>query len=211
MLFRSTFVSINDLILEEIEKKRIEKVKLLSGNLQIVSYHIYGLLENLLDWSRIQRNSIEYNPKPVKLDRLIEESVQLVSDGAKRKGINLTINTIENLEIVTDPNMVQTILRNLASNAIKYTHEGGTVKVSAKLKGDLVLICVEDTGIGMSPEIIDGLFKLNGSSNRLGTDHEPSTGLGLILCNEFIEKMGGEINIESEPGKGSKFSVSLPI
>lgn len=206
-----TFVSINDLILEEIEKKRIEKVKLLSDNLQIVSYHIYGLLENLLDWSRIQRNSIHYNPKPVRLDWLIEESVQLVGDGAKRKGINLTINTIENLEIVTDPNMVQTILRNLVSNAIKYTHEGGTVKVSAKLKGDLVSICVEDTGIGMSPEIIDGLFKLNGSSNRLGTDHEPSTGLGLILCKEFIEKMGGEINIESETGKGSKFSVSLPL
>jgi len=206
-----TFVSINDLILEEIEKKRIEKVKLLSGNLQIVSYHIYGLLENLLDWSRIQRNSIQFNPKPVRLNRLIEESVQLVSDGAKRKGINLTINTIENLEIVTDPNMVQTILRNLASNAIKYTSEGGTVTVSAKLKDDKALICVEDTGIGMSPEIIDGLFKLNGSSNRLGTDQEPSTGLGLILCKEFVEKMGGEINIESETGKGSKFSVTLPL
>lgn len=206
-----TFVSINDLILEEIEKKRIEKVKLLSGNLQIVSYHIYGLLENLLDWSRVQRNSIQYNPKPVRLNRLIEESVQLVSDGAKRKGINLTINTIENLEIVTDPNMVQTILRNLASNAIKYTSEGGTVTVSAKLKDDKALICVEDTGIGMSPEIIDGLFKLNGSSNRLGTDQEPSTGLGLILCKEFVEKMGGEINIESEVGKGSKFSVTLPL
>jgi len=206
-----TFVSINDLILEEIEKKRIEKVKLLSGNLQIVSYHIYGLLENLLDWSRVQRNSIQYNPRPVRLNRLIEESVQLVSDGAKRKGINLTINTIENLEIVTDPNMVQTILRNLASNAIKYTSEGGTVTVSAKLKDDKALICVEDTGIGMSPEIIDGLFKLNGSSNRLGTDQEPSTGLGLILCKEFVEKMGGEINIESEVGKGSKFSVTLPL
>jgi len=206
-----TFVSINDLILEEIEKKRIEKVKLLSGNLQIVSYHIYGLLENLLDWSRVQRNSIQYNPKPVRLNRLIEESVQLVSDGAKRKGINLTINTIENLEIVTDPNMVQTILRNLASNAIKYTSEGGTVTVSAKLKDDKALICVEDTGIGMSPEIIDGLFKLNGSSNRLGTDQEPSTGLGLILCKEFVEKMGGEINIESEVGNGSKFSVTLPL
>ncbi len=206
-----TFVSINDIILEEIEKKRIDKVKLLSGNLQIVSYHIYGLLENLLDWSRVQRNSIQYNPKSVRLNRLIEESVQLVGDGAKRKGINLTINTIENLEIVTDPNMVQTILRNLASNAIKYTSEGGTVTVSAKLKDDKALICVEDTGIGMSPEIIDGLFKLNGSSNRLGTDQEPSTGLGLILCKEFVEKMGGEINIESEVGKGSKFAVSLPL
>ena len=107
--------------------------------------------------------------------------------------------------------MVQTILRNLASNAIKYTSEGGTVTVSAKLKDDKALICVEDTGIGMSPEIIDGLFKLNGSSNRLGTDQEPSTGLGLILCKEFVEKMGGEINIESEVGKGSKFAVSLPL
>lgn len=206
-----TFVSIADLILEELKRKRIDKVKLLSSNLQITATHLFGLLENLLDWSRIQRNAITYSPQRIKLSKLVEESIAVISDSAKEKDIELVCEVDRYVELTADPHMLQSVIRNIASNAVKFTPQGGRVEISSKFAGLYVDIYISDNGIGMSKEIIENLFDLDSSKSRLGTNYEPSTGLGMVLCKDFIEKMGGNILIESEEGKGSKFTVQIPL
>lgn len=206
-----TFVSIADLILEELKRKRIDKVKLLSSNLQITATHLFGLLENLLDWSRIQRNAITYSPQKIKLSKLVEDSIAIISDSAKEKDIELIFEVDRYVELTTDPHMLQSVIRNIASNAVKFTPQGGRVDISSKFAGLYVNIYISDNGIGMSQEIIENLFNLDSSKSRLGTNYEPSTGLGMVLCKGFIEKMGGNILIESEEGKGSKFTVQIPL
>lgn len=206
-----TFVSIADLILEELQRKRIDKVKLLSSNLQITATHLFGLLENLLDWSRIQRNAITYSPQRIKLSKLVEDSIAVISDSAKEKDIELACEVDRYVELTTDPHMLQSVIRNIASNAVKFTQQGGRVEISSKFAGLFIDIYISDNGIGMSQEIIKNLFSLDTSKSRLGTNYEPSTGLGMVLCKDFIEKMGGNILIESEEGKGSKFTVQIPL
>lgn len=205
-----TFVSIMDIMTEELRKNRIDKVQLLADNLQIVAYHLYGLLENLLDWSKIQRNAIIYTPRDIDLLRFIQDSTMIMLDSALNKKVKIEYHIPENIAIKTDPHMLQTIVRNLTTNAIKFTHEGGMVRITAESKEKLVVISVEDTGIGMDSEMIGKLFTLNNEANRLGTNHEPSSGLGLLLCKDFVEKMGGSITVESEVDKGSRFKINLP-
>lgn len=206
-----TFVSIADLILEELKRKRLDKVKLLSSNLQITATHLFGLLENLLDWSRIQRNAIIYSPQRIKLSKLVDDTIAVVSDSAKEKDIELICVVDKYVEITTDPHMLQSVIRNVVSNAIKFTPQGGRVEVTSKFAGLYVDIYITDNGIGMSQEIINKLFYLDSSKSRLGTNYEPSTGLGLVLCKDFIEKMGGNILVESEEGKGSQFTIQIPL
>ena len=110
-----------------------------------------------------------------------------------------------------DPKMLQTVVRNLLSNAVKFTHKGGQITLSAQTTGDLgVVISIKDSGIGMSPEMVENLFLLDSKSNRKGTEGEPSSGLGLLLCKEFVEKHGGKLWVESEVGNGSTFSFNIP-
>jgi len=113
--------------------------------------------------------------------------------------------------VVADTNMLQTVIRNFVSNAVKFTPRSGKISLSAKVSGNnLVEISVKDSGIGMSPAILNNLFDLNVKTNRKGTDDEPSSGLGLELCKDFIEKLGGEIWVDSEEGKGSTFYFTIP-
>lgn len=205
-----TFVSIADIITEELKKGKIEKVQMLAANLQIVSYHLYGLLENLLDWSRIQRGAIIYTEEKIKLRNFVINSTGVIIDGAVSKGVTVNIDIDDLIIVKTDSHMLQTVLRNLLSNAIKFTPSGGSVTVAAKHVKDTTEISVEDTGIGMTAEMLGELFKLNNSLGRLGTNYEPSTGLGLILCKDFVDKMGAEIKVESEVGRGSRFTISIP-
>ena len=131
---------------------------------------------------------------------------------ADSKNIKLQYSVPGNIDVFVDINMFQTIIRNLVSNAIKFTDQGGEVALIAqKINDNEVTLSVRDTGMGMSREVIDNLFKLNTISNRPGTEGEPSSGLGLIICKEFVEKHGGTLWAESEEGKGSLFSFTIPI
>jgi len=122
----------------------------------------------------------------------------------------LTTNIPENLKVFADNNMLQTVVRNLVSNAVKYTLRGGRISVTAKTTDDKsVEISVKDTGIGMTNEMVNNLFRIDVKTNRKGTEGEPSSGLGLLLCKEFIEKHGGKIWVESQEGKGTTFHFSL--
>ena len=132
----------------------------------------------------------------------------LVKDAADTKEILISYAVPEDLKVFTDGNMLGGILRNLVTNAVKFTSKGGIILISAKsIPGNLVEISVRDTGIGMSKGLIDDLFRLDANTGRKGTDGEPSTGLGLMICKDFIEKNGGELFIESEEGKGSDLNL----
>ncbi len=167
----------------------------------------YDLLTNLLNWSSSQTGKLQAYPTTIALRDLISRNVKLQQDKAACKGIEIVANVDENLSVFADRNMLDTVLRNLISNAIKFTETSGTVRVTAK-RDNLVEISVADTGIGIKPENIDKLFQVN-IAHTYGTAGERGNGFGLALCKELVEKCGGTIGVESEVGKGSRFYVRL--
>ncbi len=162
-------------------------------------------------WSRLQRGLFAFNPSIYPLMPRISENMQMVMEAARKKEISISYDVPEKLEVLADGNMLGGIIRNLATNAVKYTPRGGCILISAEKNSDhAVEISVRDTGIGMDAEMLAGLFRLDSVSNRTGTEGEPTTGLGLILCKDFVEKHGGKLWAESETGKGSTFRFTLP-
>lgn len=169
------------------------------------------LLENLLIWARMQQGMIEYHPQQIDLENVITWNIQLAMLSAKQKQIPLTSRIERKTYLVyADFNMVDTIIRNLISNALKFTHSRGSIAVTATADEHYVIVAVTDTGIGIPAGDIPKLFRIDVKYKQPGTDREPGTGLGLILCKEFVEKHGGKIWVESEEGKGSTFYASFP-
>jgi len=175
------------------------------------SRNLYKLLENLLDWARLQRGAIVFNLQEVNLKDVFEENIDMVSSRAAQKGILLQFNCDDTIVCKIDRNMINTVIRNLLSNALKFTKRDGIVKLTAEKRESEVIVTISDNGIGMLSSIKEKLFKIDENVGSIGTDNEPSTGLGLILCNEFIRKHKSTIHVESEEGKGSKFSFSLSL
>ncbi|OGV07036.1 MAG: hypothetical protein A2499_16255 [Stygiobacter sp. RIFOXYC12_FULL_38_8] len=171
----------------------------------------YRLLENLLYWSRAQIGRLEYDPKEIFLDEMIRESYDLLFDNAKAKNITLVPVAQSSFAAYGDEEMIKTVLRNLISNAIKFTNQGGTVRVELEKKKEQRIVRVIDNGVGIPPEYLDQIFRIDVVASTPGTEGERGTGLGLILCKEFVEKNGGKLRVESEEGKGSTFSFSLPV
>ncbi len=176
------------------------------------SRNIYDLLEDLLQWSRLQRGTIEYFPEVISVCTVVNNTFSLLKTNAVNKRIELINNTPSNVLCFADLNMASAIVRNLVSNAIKFTREGGSVTVTAGTEtgSRFTIITVRDTGIGIAPETLAKLFRIDLNYTEPGTDNEKGTGLGLILCKEFVEKHGGTISVESEPNAGSTFTFSLP-
>jgi signal transduction histidine kinase len=172
---------------------------------------IFNLLQNLLVWSKMQNGKIKYSPKLVKVDELISDSMMIVTPIARNKEIKLSWNVSEDVTATLDSNMIGSVLQNLVTNAIKFTERGGLVTVNAFVESGAINFTVSDTGIGMSEERQNKLFKLDKTSSSKGTDDEVGTGLGLIICKEFVESHQGKIWVESTLGKGSKFCFSIPL
>lgn len=176
-----------------------------------VSKTTFNLLENLLIWANSQRGYIEYAPKFYNLHKLVEQNISLLGQAARNKDITLVNNVSGRCVGLFDNNMISTVIRNLLNNAIKFTHIGGVVEVKAADPTDLLVVSVNDNGMGMKPETIEKLFKIDTvSKSSAGTAGESGTGLGLLLCKEFISKHQGTINVHSAPGKGSTFTFSIP-
>jgi PAS domain S-box-containing protein len=171
----------------------------------------HSLLHNLLQWSRSQTGRIEFNSTKISLQNSVSENINLLLSNAQNKNISLTSNIDSEIFVHADEDMLNTILRNLLTNAIKFTPKEGKVSVSAEVNKNFVAITVQDTGVGMDENTRNKLFRLDKTQSMVGTDNETGTGLGLLLCKEFVEKHGGNIKVESELGKGSKFIFTLPI
>ncbi len=187
-----------------IEKKKI--LCIINEDLQ----NTYKLLENLLYWSRSQRGIVDFKPETINLYLLSEESIELLSQTAENKSIKLINQIPEKIYIYADIDMLSTIIRNLISNAIKFTNTGGEIVIKAEYNYKLTKITVSDNGCGISKDIQLKLFDISESISTKGTKNETGTGLGLILCKEFVEKHGGNIWVESEVGQGSSFSFTIP-
>jgi len=171
----------------------------------------YNLIDNLLNWAHSQTGDIKYKPENIRLAPIVSEIAELVRNQYELKKIKLE-NKIDNKLIVfADRDMLNSILQNLITNAIKFTHDNGQIKLSAKINDKLSEISVTDTGIGMSHLAINKLFKISEKQTSHGTAQEKGTGLGLLLCKEFIEKHGGSMWVKSELGNGSVFTFSIPI
>ncbi len=171
--------------------------------------NLYGLLEDLLAWGRTQMNRTEYDFQPHHLRELADDGVRAVQEMAANKSIELVV-AVENYDVTVDRNSIITVIRNLTSNALKFTEPGGRVTLSATLEDEGVVFSVSDTGVGMKPEAVDGLFHLDLHNSTTGTGGETGTGIGLLLSKEYVTAHGGEMRIDSTPGEGSTFSFTLP-
>jgi signal transduction histidine kinase len=169
------------------------------------------LLENLLDWAGMQRGGFHYEPKKTIINNLIDDEMGSLIHYANQKSILLDYEATEEIVVPADEKMISTVLRNLISNAIKFTPRNGKVNIEVNRTKDHVEVAISDTGIGMEQKSIAQLFKIETSFSSRGTENEKGTGLGLLLCKEFVEKHGGKIWVKSEKDKGSTFAFTLPI
>jgi signal transduction histidine kinase len=172
---------------------------------------VFALLENLLEWSRIQTNKIKPRPEELKMKEIADETLYLLKENAANKGIQLQNLVGDNISVFADKNMISSVLQNLISNSIKFTNANGKIEISCVPNGKHITVKVKDNGVGMSQENVAKLFKIEENVSTPGTDNEKGTGLGLILCKELIEKNNGRIWCESKPGDGSEFYFSLPL
>ncbi|MDZ7774325.1 MAG: HAMP domain-containing sensor histidine kinase [Bacteroidales bacterium] len=191
---------------DEAERKDIIRKLHSSGQ------NTYNLLLNLLEWSLSQRDVVANNPKNIDLHQKVEEVFGVLQTRAERKGI-LLINSIpeDGVTAYADPEMAATIFINLINNAIKFSEKGSRVEVSGHLLNDYAEVSITDQGIGMTNEMMGKLFELDSNSQRPGTNREQGTGLGLILCKEFVTNIGGKIEVQSAPGVGTEFTVTFPV
>jgi signal transduction histidine kinase len=169
------------------------------------------MMNNLLEWSLFKRGLVNVKTESIPLFRIIDDTTEQMHSSAENKNISIKKSVPHDLFIITDKSILSIIIRNIISNSIKFTERGGSIKVwCEKYDSDKIKINIQDTGIGMSEEIRKNLFNVNRQSSRKGTEDEPSTGLGLLLVQEYTKKLNGTINVQSEPDKGSTFTITLP-
>jgi len=211
---RSPFNAIlgfSDLLIENTKDSNADESKAYLKIINSSAKSTLILLDNLLNWSKSQTGQIIFEPEKTNLSDVVREVLDMSNSIAKLKNISLNYIQTDDIEVYADLNMLKTILRNLISNAIKYTHLNGKIDISSVQNQNKTEITVSDNGVGMSEETRNRLFKVETNNTTSGTQNEKGSGLGLILCKEFVEKHGGEIWVESELGKGSTFVFSLPI
>jgi signal transduction histidine kinase len=195
--------------LRDLTKEDLQNIAVSLNNAAI---NIYGLIENLLEWSLLQRGIIYFIPKSYYLLSKFESNLASVFESANKKGVKISFEIPDDTILFADENMLSSIIRNIVGNAVKFTPKGGNIIVRAKTLSDKKIeISVKDSGIGMSEELLGKLFQLDGNTSRKGTEGEASTGLGLIICKDFVEKHGGKIWAESVEGKGSTFYFTIPV
>ena len=206
------FLGLTDVMARNVHNMSMNQIHDFAVNIKTSATNLFRLLNNLLEWSQIQKGIVPFSPSIVNFFTLADECVNLIKEAALSKEIEIELNVPIDLELNADKNMLQTVIRNFVSNAIKFTPKKGKVNISAKLKdGEAIEISIEDTGIGMNQQMIDNLFRIDVRTTRKGTEGELSTGLGLLLCKEFIEKHNGKIWVESTEGVGTIFNFSLPL
>ncbi len=205
-----SIIGFSELLKNDFSSLNTEQVEEYLECIHTSSTTAYELLYNLLEWARSQTRSIKIQARPIGVRELCDDILNLFSGQAKNKEIFLRNKVDKELLVVADPNMLKTILRNLVANALKYTSSGGSIAISGSLNGDMIDINVSDTGIGMKEEKVKTLFSLEKGKSTPGTSGELGTGLGLLVCYEFLQLNKGVFKVNSKLGEGSTFTISLP-
>lgn len=206
----NSIIGFSDLLVEQIKMKDYEGIGEMAEMILKSSTHALDLLSNLLEWSRSQTGGMRFEPVFVEMVGLIKENIEFLEQSAEQKQISIEKEMPALAPILCDRNMINTVIRNLLSNAIKFTPNSGKILISVKSRPKELIILVEDNGVGIAAENLNKLFRIDGNISTPGTNREKGTGLGLILCKEFIEKHDGKITVQSEPGIGSIFTFTLP-
>lgn len=205
------YLGLTEAILSDLYDLSISDLSRMMSQLHESAGNLYKLLNNLLDWSRLQQGVLEIKKVNIPFKTILDEILVLFDQNMTQKNLKLTTEIENKLILFTDENMLQTILRNLVGNAIKFTPKGGALKISAKeIEGELIEVSIEDSGIGMSEATINKLFKIEEKFQENGTEGEAGSGLGLLICKEMVTHLGGKIWIKSELNKGSIFYFTLP-
>jgi signal transduction histidine kinase len=207
----NTIIGFSELLAENIESYTLKQTKEFLRQIYLSSLSSLYLLDNLLNWAKTQTGQIIFYPEKFSLKTIVKEIINIANTNANLKEITIKDSTKEDIQVYADKNMLRTVFRNLISNAIKFSNIKGNIVINAiRIEGD-IHISVADDGIGMSEEVARHIFELKANNIHLGTAKEKGSGLGLLICNDFIHLHGGKIWVESELGKGSKFSFSLPM
>lgn len=209
---RTPFTSVNGyLTLIRYGALTLEEVTTLAVEVKISVDHHLETLNNVLEWSKAQMQGLKPAPEKINLSKIAQNQQKFFKSLAESKEIEI-INEVDiKIRVLADPNQIDVILRNLVGNALKFTPKEGKVSISSVIKNDSVIVSVIDTGIGMSKENLNKLFKKDEHFTTQGTNNEAGTGLGLLLCRDFVEANGGRISVESEEGKGTSFIFDLPL
>jgi signal transduction histidine kinase len=205
------FMGLTDILADQLKIMSMDDIQKYLDSMRKTSSNLFRLLENLLQWAQMQQGAIPFNPDYLPLLPVVLDCIEIIRDAATLKKLDIEYSIPDQLKVYTDNQVLHSILRNHISNAVKFTPKHGKVFISASSMNEKgVEIKIKDSGIGMSPTMIESLFRIDKHTGRPGTEGEPSTGLGLLLSKEFIDKHGGNIRVESEVGKGSTFTITIP-
>ncbi|MGB0430155.1 MAG: sensor histidine kinase, partial [Bacteroidia bacterium] len=205
----NSILGLSDMLVQGLDQMSQQQMHKVITYLNSAGKNTFKLLENLLDWSRAQTGTLKFLPKKCNAHQLITDAIANVESNAIEKNITIITNLVQ-IEINADANMLTAALRNLLSNAIKFTHNGGHITVTLSKQNSFIKFEVIDNGIGMSKETVSQIFELDKVVSTNGTNNEKGTGLGILLCKEFVEKHGGKILAKSEVGKGTTFTILIP-
>jgi signal transduction histidine kinase len=206
----TAFLGLSEILKDDVRKLSIDKIEEIAINLNKSALNTYNLLEDILTWTKLHQGRIPFNPQILNFKEICNDVINILSPYANAKNITIKKTEEENINLFADRDIIKTVLRNLVSNAIKFTNKNGSIDISAEENPEDIKVLVCDNGVGIKPKDLTKLFDISQIRTTKGTENETGTGLGLLLCKEFIEKHNGKIWVESESGKGSKFSFTLP-
>lgn len=207
----NTIISLSEMLVRKVQSNDLDAILEYANNIKQSTQRVKNLLLNLLEWSISQSGKMEFHPIKISLKSVIQEIVELAEQTLKQKEITIDVAYVENDLVLIDKEMICTVIRNFLSNAIKFSFPGGKIRIQCHSNGKRIALSISDSGIGMSPKTLNSLFKIGESFSSKGTKNETGTGIGLILCKEFLEKHDSQVFVESIEGKGSTFKFSLPI
>lgn len=206
-----SILSLSEILIDDTHVLDADETKSYAALIYSTAGNTLELLDNLLSWSKSQMGQTQFHPESIDLSEAVRKAMNITASQAKLKDISIRSQNIVDSKVWADQTMLKTVLLNLLSNAIKFTNAGGSVEISNKIIEDHIEVLVSDNGIGMSQEQLLNLYKLDANMSTFGTENEKGTGLGLVLCKEFVERQGGRLWVNSEEGKGSEFRFTLPI
>lgn len=206
----TALLGLSDLLMENITEFDNDEIKKMAGGINKTAQSTFNLLEDILMWARTQQGKNPFKPQNLNFTDICKNVLETLYPNAKAKNIAINCLTADHLNVFADIDMLKTVLRNLVSNALKFTKDSGVIKITTEQTSLNVTISVSDNGIGINPDNLAKLFDVGQVLTTKGTKNEKGTGLGLLLCKEFVEKHGGRIWVESEEGKGSEFKFTLP-